>query len=121
MGKIFLNQLEISTIIGTLPHERTVQQKIIVDVEITTPMKAAAISDNLYDALDYSAVENEVVQLAEKSSFQLLEALLNAIGTAVIRHPEVISCKVRIEKPAASKYGRSVSVEGEFDSEGLVE
>ena len=76
MGKIFLNQLEISTVIGTLPHERTAAQKIIVDVEITTLMKAAAISDNLYDALDYSAVENEVVQLVKASSFQLLEALL---------------------------------------------
>lgn len=121
MGKIFLNQLEITTIIGTLPNERIVPQKIIVDIEITTLMKTAAFSDDLTDALDYSAVENEVVKLAENSSFYLLEALLNAIGTAVTGHPEVISCKVRIEKPAASKYGRSVALEGEFDSQGWVE
>ena len=75
---------------------------------------------DLTDALDYSAVENEVVKLAENSSFYLLEALLNAIGTAVTGHPEVISCKVHIEKPAASKYGRSVALEGEFDSQGWV-
>lgn len=121
MGKIFLNQLNISALIGTLPHERTARQRIIVDVEIITPMKKAAFSDNLFDALDYSAVEAEIVQVAEKSSFQLLEALLNAIGTAIIAHKEVISCRVRIEKPAASKIGKSVAVEGEFDSTGLVE
>ena len=121
MGKIFLNQLEISTIIGTLPHERIAPQQLFVDIEIVTDMKAAALSDDLHDALDYSAVEREVVQLVEKSSFQLLEALLNAIGSAVITHPEVISCKVRIEKPAASTYGKSIAVEGEFDSEGWKE
>lgn len=121
MGKIFLNQLEISTIIGTLPHERITPQQLFVDIEIVTDMKAAALSDDLTDALDYSAVEREVVQLVEKSSFQLLEALLNAIGSAVTAHLQVISCKVRIEKPAASNYGRSVAVEAEFDSEGLKE
>ena len=66
-------------------------------------------------------METEIVHVAEKSSFQLLEALLNAIGTVIIAHKEVISCRVRIEKPAASKYGQSVAVEGEFDSTGLVE
>ena len=121
MGKIFLNQISVCTIIGTLPHERTARQRIIVDVEIVTPMKKAALSDNLFDALDYSAVETEIVYVAEKSSFQLLEALLNAIGTVIIAHKEVISCRVRIEKPAASKIGKSVAVDGEFDSTGLVE
>ena len=121
MGKIFLNQLEISTIIGTLPHERTTPQKIIVDAEIAVSMKKAALTDDLCHALDYSVVEQEIVQIAENSSFQLLEALLNKIGNAVVAHREVISCRVRIEKPAASKFGRSVAVEGEFDPTGLVE
>ena len=96
MGKIFLNKLEVCTIIGTLPHERTAPQRLFIDVELCTPFKAAAQSDALTDALDYSAVENEVVSVVEKSSFQLLEALLNAVGSTIMAHREVSFCKVRI-------------------------
>ena len=121
MGKIFLNKLEVCTIIGTLPHERTAPQRLFIDVELCTPFKAAAQSDALTDALDYSAVENEVVSVVEKSSFQLLEALLNAVGSAIMAHREVSFCKVRIEKPAASRYGKSVALEAEFSPEGMCE
>lgn len=119
MGKIFLNQISVCTIIGTLPHERVNPQRLTLDIEITVPMKNAALSDDLNDALDYSAVEKEVVETVEKSSFKLLEALINAVGTVIVAHKEVISCRVRIDKPAASKYGRSVAVEAEFTGEGI--
>ena len=119
MGKIFLNQISVCTVIGTLPHERVKSQRLTLDIEITVPMKNAALSDDLNDALDYSAVEKEVVETVEKSSFKLLEALINAVGTVIVAHKEVISCRVRIDKPAASKYGRSVAVEAEFTGEGI--
>lgn len=118
MGKIFLNSIEVCTIIGTLPHERTAPQRLFIDVEIDTPFQAAALSDDLYDALDYSAVENDVVKAAEKSSFQLLEALLNHLGRVITARKEVTMCRVRIEKPAASRYGRSIAVEAEFSADG---
>ena len=120
MGKIFLNRISACAIIGTLPQERINPQRLTLDIEITVPMQKAAISDDLNDALDYSAVEYEVVQLVENSSFQLLEALLNAVGTAVVSHSEVIACRVKIEKPAASKYGRSIAVEADFTPEGML-
>ena len=121
MGKIFLNQISVCTIIGTLPHERTFPQRLTLDIEITVPMKKAALSDDLTDALDYSAVEREVVETVEKSSFQLLEALINAVGMVIVAHPEVISCRVRIDKPAAASYGKSVAIEAEFTSEGMIQ
>lgn len=119
MGKIFLNQISVCAIIGTLPHERLNPQRLTLDIEITVPIKKAAHSDDLTDALDYSAVEREVVQTVENSSFQLLEALINAVGMTIIAHKEVISCRVRIDKPAAAAYGRSVALEAEFTPEGI--
>ncbi len=121
MGKIFLNQISVCALIGTLPHERLAPQRITLDIEITVPMKKAAASDELTDALDYSAVEKEVVEVVENSSFKLLEALINAVGMAVVAHKEVIACRIRIDKPAASRFGRSVAVEAEFTSGGMVQ
>ena len=66
-------------------------------------------------------MEKEVVDVVEKSSFKLLEALINAVGMAIVAHKEVISCRVKIDKPAASKYGKSVAVEAEFTSGGMVQ
>lgn len=121
MGKIFLNRLQTCAIIGTLPHERLVPQRLFLDVEISTPFQAAALSDDLMKALDYSAVEKEIIETVEKSSFFLLEALLNAVGAVIVAHKEVNSCRVRIEKPQATQVGRSVAVEALFTAEGMSE
>lgn len=114
MGKIFLNRLRANAIIGTLPDERVHRQSITLDIEISTDMRPAAQSDDLYRAVDYSAVEKEVITLVENSSFQLLEALIMAVGSKVSSIGGVKECKVRIDKPQASFYGDSVTVEAQF-------
>lgn len=114
MGKIFLNRLRANAIIGTLPDERTQRQEITLDVEISTDMRRAAQTDDLFCAVDYSAVEREVISLVENSSFQLLEALIMAVGKSVSSIAGVTECKVRICKVRASRYGDSVTVEAAF-------
>ena len=57
MDKIFINDLPLSTVIGTLPEERDLPQKIILDLEIDIDLTAASVSDNLYDTIDYSEIE----------------------------------------------------------------
>ena len=114
MGKIFLNRLRANAIIGTLPDERVHRQSITLDIEISTDMRQAALSDDLFRAVDYSAVEKEVITLVENSSFQLLEALIMAVGGKVSTINGVNECKVRIDKPQASFYGDSVTVEARF-------
>ena len=120
MGKIFLNRLNLCTIIGTLEHERLHPQQLLLDVEIELDMTRAAKSDELCDALDYSALEQEIAATVENSSFKLLEALLGAVGSLIIAHPEVRHCKVNITKKKASRYGQAVAVEAEFDSRGMI-
>ena len=121
MGKIFLNRLQACAVIGTLPHERIAPQRLFLDVEISAPFMEAAVSDDLMKALDDSALEKEIIETVEKSSFFLLEALLNAVGNVIIAHKEVNYCRVRIEKPQATQVGRSVAVEAVFSAEGMDE
>jgi len=120
MGRIFLNSLKFSALIGTLPHERIHRQMITVDLEIRTDMRRAAASDDLCDAVDYSDLERKVAELVENSSFKLLEALAGAIGDLVISTDGVEYCRVRIDKPQATICGTSVAVEMEFDGKGAI-
>lgn len=120
MGRIFLNGLKFSALIGTLPHERLHKQMLTIDLEIFTDMRRAAVSDELSDAVDYSALEKSVAELVENSSFKLLEALAGAIGNLIVSIPAVSGCKVKIDKAAATARGRSVSLEMDFDRNGAL-
>ncbi len=117
MEKIFIRNLSVCTIIGTLDHERTHRQRVIFDLELCCNGKAAEVSDDIFRAVDYSAVEKIVVETAENSSFFLLEALTGAVGKAVVALPGVVSCKVTVSKPAASAYGALIGYQSEFFAE----
>ena len=44
---IFIEGLEIETIIGVYEHERDIKQKVVLDIEMTIPESDAANSDDL--------------------------------------------------------------------------
>ncbi len=114
MEKISIHDLRLCTIIGTLPHERLRRQQLCLDLELYCHGKAAEISDDLFQAVDYSAVEKAVVETVENSSFFLLEALAGAVGKTILSFPGVVSCQVKLSKPAASAYGALISYQSEF-------
>lgn len=114
MDKITLCGIECRAIIGTLPCERLRRQKIVIDADLSLDLAQAGASDRLDYTVDYSAVEREIVGIAETSRFQLLEALATAIGRKILHHTLIASCRVRIFKPAASQAGKGVAVEMNF-------
>ena len=103
MDKIYINSLPLSTLIGTLPVERELPQKIILDLEIGMDLKKAGRSDDLFDTIDYSDIEEKLVKLAADSHFYLLEAFAQAVTDIVFGYELVKSCKVTLTKPNASR------------------
>ena len=57
---IFIEGLEIETIIGVYEHERDIKQKVVLDIEMTIPESDAASSDDLRHTVDYDAVSKLV-------------------------------------------------------------
>lgn len=115
MSTVSINDLRVSAIIGTLPHERVQRQQIIIDLSFEYDALQAAVSDDLSFSVDYSAVEKSIVELTENSCFQLVEALAYAICKKVSAFDGVTSCRVRISKPAASAYGAMISFVWEME------
>ena len=62
--------------LGTLPEERHQPQTIFLDLEIEIDLAAASLSDDLYDTIDYSDIEQKMVVLAEKSKFFGIEKVI---------------------------------------------
>ncbi len=113
MDTIFIRDLEVNAIIGTLPEERHTPQKLILNLEIFTDMERAAISDDLRDAVDYSRAEALVKETVETSSFFLLEALAGKLCQTVKTLPGVQKVRITIDKPGAARFARCIAVQME--------
>jgi dihydroneopterin aldolase len=82
---------------GTLPAERDLGQRFVVDVELRLDLQD---SDDLDLTVDYSQVHDQVRALVEGPPVQLTETLAVRVAGAVLdRHPLVQAVRVRIRKP----------------------
>ena len=117
MQTIFIENLKLNAIIGTLPSERIHRQELRFDLALSCNADKASLSDDLHDAVDYSAVESAVAKLVSESSFQLLEALCRKVGMLILSFDGIESCRVKISKPGASKFGALIAYQADFSRE----
>lgn len=114
MDKIRIEGISVNALIGTLPHERTRRQNLLIDLEIGLDLKPAARTDDLFKSVDYSEIERRTLEIVSGSSFYLLEALAGAVGEMLLSYELVRYGKVSIFKAAGSQAGRGVRIEMEF-------
>ena len=111
MDRIVIRELSARCIIGVNPEERRDKQEVLVTLTLGVELSRAGRSDRLEDAVDYRAVKKRVLALIERSGFQLLEALAEAIAAACLEVPGVDEVAVSLDKPGALRFARSVAVE----------
>jgi dihydroneopterin aldolase len=110
MDKISIHELSVETIIGIHPQERRQKQGIHIDLDLFVDTANAAKTDVIEDTLSYGDVARLVVELAENSQFNLIEALAGAIADAVLAAFHAERLIVTVSKPAAVANARNVSV-----------
>jgi dihydroneopterin aldolase/2-amino-4-hydroxy-6-hydroxymethyldihydropteridine diphosphokinase len=111
MDRIHLRDLRVSCIIGTGEEERERRQEILIDVTLHLDLAAAGRSDHIDDTVDYSNLARGIVEVAEASSFRLIERLAEAIAGFCLANPRVERVEVRVDKPHALPLGRAAAVE----------
>ena len=86
---------------GVLAEEQDRPQPFELDLLVETPFGAAAASDDIGRAVDYSGIVEMVRELVATSRFRLLEALADAIAAAVLadRRIEAVTVTVRKLRP----------------------
>lgn len=111
--KILIKDLLIRGIIGIHDWEREKKQDILINIVMEADCQPAGISDDFHDAVDYRAVTKKVLALVESSSFFLVEKLAHEIATICLEDERVEVARVRVEKPGAVRFSKSVGVEVE--------
>jgi D-erythro-7,8-dihydroneopterin triphosphate epimerase len=111
MATIRIEDLKISTILGVGPGERMRQQMVVINLSFDYDATRAILTDDIEAALDYKALKKKILLQAAKSKFYLLEKLTDFVLQIVMEEPRVMRATVRIDKPQALRYAKSVSVE----------
>ena len=112
MDRIILKGLPVGCVIGTLPAERTAPQTLFFDLELCGDFSRAGQTDDLNDAVDYTAVERCVKDYAAETSFYLLERLAYACGEKLLtQFPLLDRITLRIRKPDAPVESDCVELE----------
>jgi dihydroneopterin aldolase len=83
--RIELRGLRVVGRVGVLDLERTQDQPLEIDLDLTLDLVAAGASDDLADTVDYGAVCAEVVATVREGHVDLLEHLTARIATTVLK------------------------------------
>jgi len=111
MDRILIQDLMVRGIIGINPNERTNSQDILVNIEMLVDTRAAAASDDIADAVNYRTITKQVITHIESSRNHLVEKLVADLAHMILEDFPVDEVTVRIEKPGALRFARSVGVE----------
>ena len=111
LDRIYIQDIKLSCIIGINEDERLNQQDIIINIIIYADLSKACKSDNIEDTVDYKKLKKSIVNMIKNSSYYLIERLADHIAEICLKNPRVKKVTVRVDKPFALTYARTVSVE----------
>jgi dihydroneopterin aldolase len=99
--KILLSDLEFYGTHGVLDIEKTTPQKFIITICLYQDLSLPGRTDDLKLTTDYSLVYKIVKSIVETQSFNLIEALADAIANKIISNFRIDEVVVKVNKPNA--------------------
>ena len=109
--RIELRGLLLSGVVGVLDHERTQAQPLELDIDVVADLAAAGASDDLGDTVNYGELCAVAERVVTTSSFQLLEALAEALAGALLQVDERIAAVTvsvrKLRPPVAQQFATS--------------
>lgn len=114
--RIEIKDLLLRAIIGINDWEREKTQDILLNITLYADLKRAGRSDAVADSVNYRNVTKKVIGLVENSSRYTVEALAADVAQLCLQEPGVKRVRVRVDKPGALRFARSVGVEIEREA-----
>lgn len=110
--RIIISDLLLRGSIGFQEWEQEKKQDILINLTLYTDTRRAAETDRVEDALDYKTITKAIIAYVEESGrhHDLVESLAAAIARICIEGGAT-RVVVRVEKPGALRFARSVGVE----------
>jgi dihydroneopterin aldolase len=96
---VSIRDLRVSTVIGVYEWERGIEQTLVFSVDMAANVAAAAASDDIADALDYSAVAQTIRTVVTDGKFQLIETAAERVAERLLADYRLGWVRVEVAKP----------------------
>jgi len=109
--RIEIKDLLLRGIIGVNEWEREAEQDILINITLTADLTQAGKTDSIDDTVNYRTLTKQIISHVEASQRFTVEALAADIAGICLAQGGVSRALVRVEKPGALRFARSVGVE----------
>jgi dihydroneopterin aldolase len=111
--RILISAIDCVAGIGVTQAERTIRQRLSIDVELFTDTSIPARTDSLRDAIDYAQVATTVETVCGERDYHLIETVAENIASRVLTGFPLAKVKVLVRKisPVAEPRVSLVAVE----------
>jgi 7,8-dihydroneopterin aldolase/epimerase/oxygenase len=115
MDHVSIRGLSVPAVIGVRDWERGVTQTLVVSADMvpaSADVRKAAATDDLADALDYSAVARTIAAVVVEGRFRLIETAAERVAERLLADHPVAWLRLEVRKPiAAGGYTAAVAIE----------
>jgi FolB domain-containing protein len=111
MDQVIIKDLLVRGIIGIHDWEREKPQDILINIMIFTDIKKAGNTDDIQHSVNYRTIAKKTIAHAETAARLTVEALAEDIASLCLEEANVKRVRVRVEKPGAVRFAKSVGVE----------
>jgi dihydroneopterin aldolase len=109
---VSVRDLSVQAVIGVHDWERGITQTLVFDVVMAAEVARAARTDDLADALDYSAVARTVASVVRDGRFRLIETAAERVAERLLADHPVAWLRLEVRKPIADgAYTAAVTIE----------
>jgi dihydroneopterin aldolase len=111
--KILISAIDCLAAIGVTSEERTIKQRLSIDIELSVDSAKAAKTDSLKDALDYSQVAVRVMEVCRSRDFHLIETVAELLASRILADFPTPQVRVLVRKisPVVEPRVNFVSIE----------
>jgi dihydroneopterin aldolase len=96
---VSIRDLRVPAVIGVHDWEREIEQTLIVSVDMAADVPKAAATDDLADALDYSAVAETIAAVLREGRFRLIETAAERVAESLLADFQVPWLRLELRKP----------------------
>lgn len=98
---LIIRKLALKTAIGVYSYEKKIKQTVVLDLELDYDSRVAAVSDDLKDAWDYSALVEDLRSLLDSLHCNLIESLADKICQHILNTYPCNQVRLTLVKPHA--------------------
>ncbi|MGC3871698.1 dihydroneopterin aldolase [Halomonas sp. GXIMD04776] len=110
MDLVLIEGLRVETVIGAYDWERSIRQRLVLDLEMGTDIRPAAAQDDLTKTLDYAAISARIGEFADASHFELVETFAERLATLLCEDFAIPWLRLTLRKPGAVAEAAAVGV-----------